>query len=109
MAVLSKQQPLAAGIVPTFGAVTASDTLPNSDGKTVVYVKNASGGSINVTVTGQGKMDDISVPNRVIAVAAGTDKVIGPFNPAMYNDANGAVTLAFSAQASVTLAAFQLP
>ena len=108
MALLSAQVPGPAGAAPTYTAVSASDQVPNSGGRTVVIVRNASGASINVTIVGTGKIEDLTVANRVIAVPAGQDRLIS-LPAALYNDADGRVTLNFSATASVTIAVLNLP
>lgn len=89
-------------------AVSASDTVPNPSGRTVLWVRNASAGSINVTLVGRGFMGDVQVANRVIAVPAGQDRIIS-LDAALYNDADGRVTVQFSAQASVTMAVLSMP
>jgi hypothetical protein len=108
MAALLAQVPVPVGLAPVYNAVSASDTVPNLGGKTVLLVKNASGASINVTLVGQGKMGYITVPNQVVAVPAGADRLIS-LDPALFNDSNGQVTVQTSAQASVTMAVINLP
>lgn len=108
MAALNAQVASPVGVAPTYNAVSASDTVPNSSGRTVLLVRNASAGSINVTLVGRGLMGDITVPNRVIAVPAGADRLIS-LDASLYNDTDGRVTVQFSAQASVTVAVLNLP
>lgn len=105
-----------AGITQSLGAAAASDTIPIAgDDRVFLMVANGSGGSINVTVTKQ--TTSVNVPgegavtlsNRVIAVAAGATKLIGPFSSADINAATGKVELAWSATSSVTRGAFRLP
>lgn len=108
MAALSAQVASPVGVAPTYNAVSASDTVPNPSGRTVLLVKNGSGASINVTLVGRGVMGDIVVPNRVIAVPAGQDRLIS-LDASLYNDASGLVTVQFSATATVTMAVLNLP
>lgn len=108
MADLNAQVPTPAGVVPTYNAVSASDTVPNAGGRTVVLVRNASAGAVNVTLVGRGRMGDVVVPDRVIAVAAGQDRLIS-VDAALYNDSNGRVTINFSAIVSVTMAVIYMP
>jgi len=43
----------------------------------------------------------------VIAVAAGAEKIIGPFDPRYFTDSNGFLNLSYSAVTSVTVAVIQ--
>ncbi len=99
-----------AGIdITTMTAVDAANGNSfRNDGRKLLVVKNGGGSSINVTVdaypTGStlAPPDGLAVTDRVVAVAAGATKVIGPFAPGLYNDAAGNTTVAFSSGTSVT-------
>lgn len=114
MALYTVQNIAKTGLAPTYGAVALSDTFPNpGDERTFLHVKNGSGASINVTVTafrtlakvtGAGQL---TIPNLVVAVPAGAERVIGPF-PEAYNDASGNVNVAYSAITTITAAAVRL-
>jgi hypothetical protein len=114
MAALTVQTMLRAGLAPAFTAVTASDTITVETGeRTFLHVKNASGASINATlvafitsvkIPGVGS---VPMPNQVVAVPAGGERMIGPIPPA-FVDASGNATVNFSAQASVTAAAIRV-
>lgn len=101
-----------AGTAPTFGAVAASDTAQVGNGANTFYVvKNASGGSVNVTVVVPGNTSyGQAAPDVVIAVGAGAEKWI-PLRKE-YADAAvagvGRCTITTSAQTSVTAAVVQV-
>lgn len=84
--------------------------FPNK-GKEKIRVLNGSGGSINVTIATGKTVQGLAVADKVVAVPAGETRFIGPFNSDLYNQPSGAdagqVFVDFSAQASVTLAAFR--
>lgn len=106
MAALPVQTISQAGSAPTFTAVSSSDTFAN-DGRTMLVVKNGSGGSVNVTpapsvACSQGVVH-AGVP---VAVPAGAERWIGPFPPAIFG---GTVTVAFSATATITAAPIRQP
>jgi hypothetical protein len=115
MATYSVQSIVPGGAVPTYGAVASTDKFPD-DGKqrTFLHVKNGSGASVNVTIS-KGALSSRVVPgigsvaiaDKVVAVAAGADEMIGPFTDA-YRDATGNVNVAYSATTTVTAAAIQL-
>lgn len=92
------------------GLTTAhdGDTFQN-DGETLLIVHNGGGGSINVTVTDQKSRSPREASsfsgNVVKAVAAGADRVIGPFPVRRFNNAVGNVVLGFSGVSSVTVTA----
>lgn len=101
-----------AGVVPATdpNAVTpdaVSDKLPNT-GKEFVFVKNGSGGPINVTAVTTIQVDGQNVADLVVAVADGASALIGPFPPGIYSDANDQVDIACSANTSVILLALSL-
>lgn len=101
---------LISGALPT----AADDTMTfANDGRTVIAVCNGSAGSINVTeastkVIPDGGAADLTVQDRIVAVAAGETRVIGPFPTDVYNDAAGVVTLTFSAKTTVTVQALRV-
>lgn len=79
--------------------------FPN-DGETELIVKNGSGGSINVTVTGVSCSHGRPL-SQVTAVAAGKQAAIGPFDKDQFNQTSGAdlgnVYVDFSVSASVVV------
>lgn len=114
MATVTPLSPSTSG--STFSPASASaggDKVTNPRGSILIYVKNASGGSINVTLAKQiatrpaeGPYPSMAVSDIVVAVGAGVEKIIGPV-PAAYNDGNGDVNIAYSSATSVTVAAIQ--
>jgi hypothetical protein len=118
MATLSRQTLTEAGLTPTYNAANAGgDQVDNSDGRTFLHVKNASGGSITITIAEQisgttvedpalGTLTKTSVAK---AVAAGAEAVIGPFKKAAFNDVNGFIQLTYSGVTTFTVAAFKFP
>lgn len=104
------------GLNASYVAANAGgDYFANPVGDRFIHVKNAGGGSINVTVTAQDTDADISgfgtltKASQVIAVPAGEDRFVGPFPLRAFNDANGDVQLTYSGVTSVTIAALRLP
>lgn len=95
------------GIVPSYAAANADGNSFANDGNTVIHVKNGSGSSINVTLQTPGTVDDLAVTDRVVAVAAGAEKMIGPFPPGIYNQ-SGSVYVDYSDVTTVTVGAFKM-
>jgi hypothetical protein len=90
-------------------AAGGGDSFPNT-GKEMLAITNGGVGSINVTIAAQVACGDFGVTNAahdlVVAVGAGVTKLIGPFPPAQFNDANGRVQLTYSGVTSVTVNPF---
>lgn len=103
------------GVAKSLAAGASTFTVPVA-GEDRIYLEVANGGgsSINVTITKQ--TTSVTVPgegpvtlaNRVIAVANGASKLIGPFG-ASDIAADGKVYIALSVTTSVTVAAFRVP
>jgi len=95
-------------------ALTTPNISPNThyfdnDGHTVLFVMNAGGSSDNVIFTGVGACAFGVVHDRTVAVGAGVNKIIGPFNTAHFNNATGHVSLTHSFVTSVTQVALRVP
>lgn len=104
---LTVQQVSRAGITPTYGAANVDGhSFPNT-GVELVHVKNAGGASMNVTVQTPNAVDGLAIADRVVAVANGSEKMIGPFPRSTYNQGAEEVYLDFSAVTSVTIAAIR--
>lgn len=109
MATLSVQVVVLGGIVPSYATAGAGgDEFVNS-GREMIHVKNGGGGSINVTVNSQEACNQGYDHDAVVAVAAGTEKMIGPFPKSRFDDSGGKVQIAYSGVTSVTIAVLQLP
>ena len=95
-------------------AVAAQDVIETAgDDRIMLRVANGGGGSINATIVAVtttievAGVGDLTIPDIVVAVPAGEERSIGPFNKA-YRDPDGTVTINYSATASVTAAAVKL-
>lgn len=114
MATLTPVSPSISGATLTPASASAGgDQFANPRGSGLVYVKNASGGSINVTIAAQtttrpaeGAYPAMTVGNLVVAVPSSGERLIGPI-PSAYNDGNGNVQITYSSATSVTVAAIQ--
>jgi hypothetical protein len=105
MALLTTVQTLIGGAVSTLVAASAGGDKFGNTGRERFRVRNGSGVSINVTFTATGAAGcpEGTLHDKVVAVAAGAEKVFGPFDPARFNDANNQVSAGYSAVTSVTV------
>ena len=100
------------GIIPTYAAavITDGNKFVNT-GKEFIHVVNASGGSINVTVPTPAQVAGLDIEDKVVAIGAGVDTMIGPFEPGYYNQSGGdkgKTYVEFSAVTSVTIAVLRV-
>jgi hypothetical protein len=107
---LTTQQIARTGVIHTFGAVDQpnGNQFLNVDERVFIYVKNASGGAVNVTIPTPITIDDLAVGDRVVNIAAGVNKLIGPFPRQYYNQTDGMVYIDYDTGTSVTIAVIRL-
>ena len=105
MALLTVQIATQLGVIPSFVAAGAGgDTFANS-ARESLWVKNGSGVSINVTINSVLACDQGFDHDLVIAIAAGAEKIIGPFSTVRFNDVSGILGVTYSAVTTITVAA----
>jgi len=105
MATLTVQRPGLAGAAVTLAAADAADDSFANDGKTLVKVANGGGAPITVTIPRAANCNQGFSHSQQVTVAAGADKVIGPFPRKEFSSP---VTVQYSAVTSVTVGAFKL-
>jgi L-2-hydroxyglutarate oxidase LhgO len=116
MAQLAIQLITAAGLEAAYAAAAeAGDTFhPNGGERTFLHVKNGAGATRTVTVAAVADtvrapgVGVIAVPDMVVAITAGEERMIGPF-PSAYVSSAGLVSVTYDDEASVTVAAIELP
>ena len=105
------QQAAKEGITPTNnGSLSTSDTYQvNNDGKTFLHVKKSGATDCTVTIATPNTIDGLAVADQTVTVVASTgDKMIGPFRPDLFNDANHDINVTFSNITGLTVAAVRL-
>ena len=101
MAIATQSVPRLDGVGPTYTAPAASETVEMG---MLLIVKNGSGASINVTLDTPGTLPTgDAYPDKVYAVPAAAERWIPIL--ADYRQPGGLANVAFSATASVTVAA----
>ncbi len=109
MALLTRQDCTIAGVVPTYVAVSASDTFP-CDENTFVYVKNGGASPDTVAVNSIRNCDQGFDHDGGGSVTNATEKVFGPFPQGRFADpTSGLATITHSFTTSVTCAVVRLP
>lgn len=98
------QQPTAAGVVPTqLEGLNSADTqlISNKNGDVLLRVINGGGETTKVTIVTPGEVGGNPVADKEVEVAAGATKIIGPFDPKVYNDKKGRLAVKLTKVASV--------
>ena len=112
MAVLAVQDASVAGLAEVLVAAAGGGDSFDNNGLCLLEVVNGGGAPINVTIDDPGSVSPASAaawnPDVVVAVANGATKLIGPFPPFRFNDANGRVNVSYSAVATVTVRVIRL-
>ncbi len=116
MAALTIQTVAEAGLNPSYAAAASGgDTAKNEAGDTFLHVKNGDASAHTVTVTAQRTsqtvqgMGAMTKANVQVSVPASGERMIGPFAPLAFNDANNDIAITYSSVTSVTVAAVKLP
>lgn len=76
------------GLTPSYTAVadTADTHYVNNDGKVFLHFKKTGAGNATVTIATQVTLDGNALADLTATVVATTgDKMLGPFDPAIYN------------------------
>ena len=76
--------------------------------RTFLMVDNADASSMNVTIQTPGTVKGLAIADRVVAVAASKEALIGPFPASVYNDGQGRLLVDFSPVTSLTVGALSL-
>ncbi len=102
MANLVTQTVTLTGVVLTYvSASSPNDIITNNDGRSILRVKNGSGGSVTVTVDSTRPCDQGFDHDNVVVVGAGAEAAIGPFPTVRFGRS---VTVSYSSITSVTVA-----
>jgi hypothetical protein len=111
MATLTVQSAAITGTALSYANCAAGgDQFAITDSRCAIIVVNGhASNDYNVTIANQTNCSYGVDHDLVVAVPAGAERLIGPFEYARFKDANGLVQLAYSATASVTVAYLRLP
>lgn len=100
-------------IVPTYAGVSLGATAAAgggdkflNTGNELLYIKNGGGSPITLTLDAQ-TVAGLAITDPTVSVAAGAEKIVGPFDPRYFSDSSGFLNLSYSAVTSVTVAVIQ--
>jgi len=110
MAELTVQVVALAGITPAYAAAAAGGDTVKNDGRIFLHFKNTNAAARNVTITPQRKYRGVTLSPVTVAIPLTTgDKMIGPFDPEAFNQADGTLAITYDAVTNLTVAAVRLP
>lgn len=109
MAEITVQQISLSGLSESAGtaATAAGDTVLNN-GRTYIEVVDGATTSPTVTIASQVDCNQGYTHDVVVAIPSGETRLIGPFPPNRFNNANGQIEVTYDDDTSVTIAAFSL-
>lgn len=88
---LSIQTVTKAGLNPTYVAATLTDgDMFRNTGKEFVHVINGGGSPCVVTMPTPAQTHGLDIEDKTVSVPAGEDRMIGKFEPGLYNNPSGA-------------------
>lgn len=100
------QKPTPVGAEPTvIEGLLAPDIqlIANKNGDTILRVINGSAEATTVTIVTPGEVGGNPVADKEVTVGAGKTKLIGPFDPSIYNNAKGKLEVKFSKVTTIKL------
>lgn len=101
----------ATGLTPAYTAAQAPGSGSNAfvnEGKTFIHIKNGSGASMTATFLTPATVANLAVADLVVTVGAGAEKMVGPFEPGIFNQPDGKVHVDWSLETSVTAGVFRV-
>jgi hypothetical protein len=108
MIALAVQDIVIASIQPSYVAANTDGQWFINDGATFFHVKNGSGVPTTLTFATPAKLAGVDVVEWAVVCGAGIDKMIGPFDPAVFNQGDGTVQVTYSAITTITVGAFKM-
>lgn len=88
-------------------ALTTGDQFLNT-GREILYLKNTNAVTRTVTITSHASIQGLGLDNVGFTIAQNEEKLIGPFDPRLFNDGNGLVAITVTgAGVNVTVIKFR--
>lgn len=103
---LAVQEATRSGLTPAYTAAHVDGfAVPNS-GKEMIHVKSGGTGA-TVTFVTTPTVDGQAVADRSVVMGTNTERMLGPFPPNIYNQADGTMWIDFSSITTMTIGAFR--
>ena len=105
---LTHQVIVPTGLEQTYAAAHVDGNKFTNDGRMFLHVKNGAGAPITVTIQTPGTVGDLAIADQAVTVTNGEERMIGPFPPNIYNQADRMVYVDYSSVTTITVAVLQL-
>ncbi len=106
---LAVQTPTTAGLNPVYSAANVDGHSIANDGATILIAKNAGASPCVITEVAPGKFAGLELTDPTVTVPITTgERILGPWNPAAFNQPDGTVHINFDQVTSVTVAAIKV-
>ena len=103
--------PTIGGTEPTYASATLTDgDMFKNSGNEFIHVKNGGGGAVAVTIPTPKTIKGLAIEDKVVSVPAGEERIIGRFDPGLYNQSGadaGMCYIEYDQVTSVTVAVFR--
>jgi len=109
MATLTVQTAVLAGVTPSYAACAGGGDDFLNTGREMVHIKNGSGGALVVTFVTPKTYQGVALADPTVSVGAGSEEMIGPFPPGIFNGAAALLSMTYSGVTSLTIAVIKLP
>ncbi len=109
MAELSVAVASRAGVDIAGVAAGASGDKFDNTGKEFLIVENGSESPVTVTLDVKATVGGLAITDPTVSVPAGGVRMVGPFEPRLFNDTDGHVNVTYSAHTDVTVKAVRAP
>ena len=106
---LTKQSIVTTGLAPSMQAMATADnyTVANADELVFFYIDNQNAGTATVTIATPFTKDGLALAELTATLATTTQKMMGPFSKAYYNDSDGKLSVTVDV-VTVSIAALTL-
>ena len=103
MATLTVQNSAVSGLEATKNAADAAGDKFSNDGNIIAIIENGDASDHTATFQTARSIGGLAIADPAITVTAGEERIVGPFDPALFNDSDGYVNISYDAVTSVTI------
>lgn len=104
---LTVQPVVRAGLAASYTAFEPTGVAFPNEGRTFMHIQKGAGAT-TLTIDTPGTVDGLAIAQRTVAVAATTEKFIGPFQPGVYNQTTDVVHVDISTAAATSITVMRI-
>lgn len=88
---------------------TNGNSIAGNDGRLYLEIRNANAGTQTVTFQTPGTVDGLTIQDLTISLTTGQIKLVGPFSPGTFNQADGLIYVDPSINTDIKFRVLRLP